>query len=259
MRTCLAACAIALTFQGCAVRAASLCPEHFAAGQTPALVNLRLAAGARTVCFDAFAVLHSAATRTPLYAAERLDAAGIRAARRTPRNGEFHAEPALPPHERAELADYALSGLDRGHMAPSGDMPDAASQQQSFSLANMVPQEPRLNRGLWERIESAVRDLAVRRGELYVVTGPVFAGRRLATVGDVLVPTHVFKAVLDPRRRSAGAYVATNNDAPTWRVVSMARLAELTGIDVFPKLGWRARTFVMRLPAPDGRPTRRMP
>lgn len=257
-RTCLVV-AFAFLLQPFVVQAApSLCPEHFAEGKAPDLLNPRLAAGARARCFEAFAVLHSAATRTPLYAAEHLTAARIRAARRTPRTGEFHAEPALPPSERADLADYARSGFDRGHMAPSGDMPDTDSQQESFSLANMVPQDPTLNRGLWERIESAVRTLAVRRGELYVVTGPVFQGERLATVGNVIVPTHVFKAVLDPRRGVAGAYVAVNDGEALWQPASMAQLAELTGIEVFPGLTRRARAGIMPLPKPggDGAPSR---
>lgn len=250
-RTCLAL-ALALLLQPWAAQATpTLCPEHFAAGQPPGLLNPRLEADARALCYHAFAVLHSAATRTPLYAAERLTTARIHAARRTPRDSEFHAEPALPPHERADLADYARSDFDRGHMAPSGDMPDAHSQQESFSLANMVPQDPGLNRGLWERIESAVRDLAVRRGEIFVVTGPIFQGERLATVGDVVVPTHVFKAVLDPRRGAAGAYVAPNTGEAVWQAVSVAQLAGLTGIDVFPGLTRRARAGIMRLPVPD--------
>ena len=79
--------------------------------------------------------------------------------------------------------NYRRSGYDRGHMTPSGDMPDEHAQQQTFSLANMVPQTAALNRGVWEGIESAVRDLAVRQGELYVVTGPVFAGQELKSIG----------------------------------------------------------------------------
>lgn len=238
----------ALLLHGAAAHAA--CPEHFSDGRPPAVVNPRLNAGARALCFDAFAVLHSAATRTPLYAAEHLTADRIEAARGIPRTGDFHAEPALPPNERADLADYARSGFDRGHMAPSGDMPDTAAQQESFTLANMVPQAPNLNRGVWEGIESAVRTLAVRRGELYVVTGPIFQGDQLATVGRVVVPTHVFKAVLDPGRRSAAAYLAANADDAEWRPISITTLAALSGLDVFPGLSPRARSVMMRLPSP---------
>ena len=79
--------------------------------------------------------------------AERLTRASVEAARRTPRENRFHPDTRLPPGNRAELADYARSGLDRGHMAPPGDTPTDAAQEQSFTLANMIPQAPALNRG----------------------------------------------------------------------------------------------------------------
>ena len=230
--------------------ASSNCPEHFAGGQAPDLLNPRLAQGSRPLCFRAFAVLHSAATRTPLYSAEHLTDARVASARGLPRDSEFHAEPALPDRERAELPDYARSGFDRGHMAPSGDMPDAESQQESFSLANMVPQAPKLNRGIWEGIESAVRKLAEREGDIYIVTGPIYQGTNLQQVGNVLVPTHVFKAVLNPQRQLAAAYVAKNVDSSPWAAVSMRQLADLTGMDVFPLLPDRAKASVLRLPTP---------
>ena len=243
--------AAALLFPAWGAHAAqTACPEHFAAGQAPDLVNPRLAPGARPLCFQAFAVLHSGLTRTPLYSAEHLTADRIDAARATPRSGDFHPDPDLPPGERAELSDYARSGFDRGHMAPAGDMPDADAQQESFTLANMVPQAPKLNRGVWEGIESAVRTMAQRRGELYVVTGPIFKGSELATVGHVVVPTYVFKAVLDPRSRSAAAYVAENTEAAAWTSISIAQLTRLTGINVFPALPPGAHTATLRLPEP---------
>ena len=241
----------ALSLPGCAAHAATTaCPEHFAGGQAPDLVNPRLAPGTRALCYQAFAVLHSALTRTALYSAEHLTADRIEAARATPRTGDFHPDPALPPNERAELADYARSGFDRGHLAPSGDMPDPDAQQESFTLANMVPQAPKLNRGVWEGIESAVRTLAQRRGELYVVTGPIFKGGELATVGRVVVPTYVFKAVLDPRSRSAAAYVAENTEEAAWTAISIAQLTRLIGINVFPALPPGGRTATLRLPEP---------
>jgi endonuclease G len=69
-------------------------------------------------------------------------------------------------------------------MTPSADMPDGDAQQQSFSLASMVPQSPQLNRGVWAGIEMAVRNLAAREGELYVVTGPAFHGAQLRSIGS---------------------------------------------------------------------------
>lgn len=123
------------------------CPQFFPDGTPPALANPRLAQGAMLLCNDGFAVSASSVTRGALWSAERLTRASVEAAHRIPRENRFHPDARLLPEGRAELADYARSGFDRGHMAPSGDMPDAQSQQQSFSLANMVPQAPDLNRG----------------------------------------------------------------------------------------------------------------
>lgn len=213
-------------------------------------MNPKLAARTQAICFRSFAVLHSALTRTPLYSAERLTRAALELSREVPRQGEFHPEPLLPPEDRAELADYLRSGFDRGHMAPSGDMPDLDAQQDSFSLANMVPQVGRLNRGLWEGIESATRTYARRRGTLFVVTGPAFRGGSVESTGRVLVPTHVWKAVLDPARGTAAAYVAPNDESGDWQVMSMAELAAFTGIEVFPGIAPGARSRAMRLPSP---------
>ena len=190
-------------------------------------------------------------TRTPLWAAEHLTPDRLRAAAALPRKNSFHAEAALPAGERAELADYAGSGYDRGHMAPDGDMPDAQAEGESFSLANVVPQNAHLNRGLWARIEEAVRGLAGRDGEIYVVTGPMFRGESLKALnGRVLVPTAVYKAVYDPKLGQAGAYLAENADDAGLREVSIAALREESGIDPFPGLLEAAKAQAMDLPDP---------
>src|SRR5260221_12908093 len=93
------------------------------------------------------------------------------------RQGQFPPDDRLHFSDQAQLADYRRSGYDRGHMTPSGDMPSDSAQQQSFSLANVVPQTPALNRGMWSAIEMAMRNLVARRGELYLVTGPAFVGK----------------------------------------------------------------------------------
>lgn len=230
------------------------CPEDFAGGQPPTLLNPRLDAGTRLLCFQAFALLHSAVTRTALWSAEHLTAERVEAARPLPREGEFHAESRLPLGERADLSDYVRSGFDRGHLSPSGDMPTPESQQESFSLANMVPQAPQLNRDLWAAIEEAVRKLAKQEGSLYVVTGPVFQGAQLQQLhGRVLVPSAVYKAVYDPVRGQAAAYACQNRDDATCAVVSISQLAQLTGINVFPGVAIASAPLVLPTPELRGR------
>ena len=119
---------------------ATACPEDFVGGRPPAIVNPKIAASTYPLCFSGFATLFSGVTRTPVYSAEHLTAARIEAARGMVRVDTFHPESRLPVEVRSELSDYRRSGYDRGHMAPNGDMGDAASQGDSFSLANMVPQ-----------------------------------------------------------------------------------------------------------------------
>ncbi|WP_431858676.1 DNA/RNA non-specific endonuclease [Azospirillum sp.] len=240
-----------LAVPSAASAAPTACPEHFLEAQAPDLVNAKLAPKTRELCYSGYAALHSGITRTSLWTAERLTRERLTAAKGLERNNTFHADPNLPQDERAELADYRGSGFDRGHLAPSGDMPDPQAQDESFSLANMVPQNADNNRNLWEGIESSVRNLARRNGELYVVTGPFYQGSSIQRIrGRVLVPTHLFKAVYDVRQRKAAAYLVENAPGNSYQRISIADLEELTGIAVFPGLPETQRDAMLDLPEP---------
>jgi endonuclease G len=237
------------------------CAAVFAGGRPPVLLNQRLAARTHALCFGAYAVLASGVSRGPLWFAEHLSPASVEAARGMTRVDAFHAEEALPEADRADPEDYVRSGFDRGHMSPSGDMPDEESQHASFSMANIVPQAPDLNRGLWSRIEGAVRNLADGQGgaggDIYVVTGPVFRGSNLRSLpAGELVPSAVFKAVLEPGL-GAAAYVCANRDPSRCRVVSIAQLSARIGLDPFPSLAADARMTAIALPAPGRNRSRR--
>ena len=227
------------------------CPGLFAGDRLPVLTNPKLAVRTRLLCFEAFAVLHSGASRTPLYAAEHLTRASIVAARAVARDDAFHEEDRLPPGDRSQLEDYVHSGFDRGHLAPAGDMPSPQAQAESFSLANVVPQNRAFNRGLWSGIEESVRRLAGERGALYVVTGAAFNGGSVDAIKSrVLVPTQLYKALYDPARGEAGAYLAPNRGGGAWRAVSLDELRGATGIDVFPGLSADLKARAMDLPEP---------
>lgn len=228
--------------------AAEACADHYLDGQAPQIQNPKLARATEALCFKVFSVMHSGVTRTPLWSAEHLEAGEVEAARELTRENSFHAEPRLPSEQRAELADYARSGFDRGHMAPNGDMPDRASQRDSFSLANIVPQDGENNRHLWAGIEGVVRKMASREGELYVVTGPAFLGSDLRKVGKVLVPTHLYKLVYSPRQKAGAAWFVENKADAKVNVIPIPELERIIGINLLPALDDADKQRMLKLP-----------
>ena len=234
----------------------SSCPQHYALATPPAVTRDSLRPLTRELCYDAFAVLHSGVSRTPLYAAEHLTRAHLASAATLERVDSFHAEDALPVAERAELTDYTRSGYDRGHLAPNADMPTPAAQAQSFSLANMVPQVHANNAGIWSGMEQVARRLATGDGEVYVISGPAFLGSEIKQVGRVLVPSHLWKVIYRPATQQAGAYVIRNDDSAIYQVVSITALAQTVGVDVLPGLPVVVRETAMELPQPTSGSTR---
>lgn len=239
-----------LAVSGPVLAAATACPQHFAQGQPPTVVQPKLNTRTQEVCFISYAVLHSGVSRTPLYSAEHLKRDNLVLAKKLSRKDSFHAETALPASDRSELDDYQRSGYDRGHMAPNADMPNRESQRESFSLANMVPQIHANNAGVWAGIESSARQLATEEGDLYVVSGPAFIGNNLKKVGNVLVPTHLWKAVYSPKQQRAGAYLITNDEAKDYSAINLVDLEKMVGLNVFPALSLQVREAGMTLPKP---------
>ncbi|WP_414476449.1 DNA/RNA non-specific endonuclease [Microvirga sp. M2] len=256
----LFAFAIGLVLATCSLApqaSAQSCPQHFFSGTAPKLLNPKLEPKTRQICYSEFALLHSGLTRTPLWVAEHLTPERVAGARDLNRVDKFHPDANLPANERAELSDYVRSGYDRGHMAPAGDMATPEGMAESFSLANMVPQDRDNNRFLWESIERAVRQYSERQ-EIYVVTGPIFQGENLQSLkGRVLVPTHLAKAVYDPRRNAGAAYLVPNQPGNDYKIVSLAELQQLTGIDAFPQVAASVKQTAMELPTPQLRRSRR--
>ena len=242
---------LAFFFMGAAGAAnGTACPQHYVAGMAPVITNPKVAAKTTELCYEAFGVEHSGVTHTPLWSAEHLFRGNIESAQALSRQNAFHAENKIPGSERAELADYTRSGFDRGHMAPNGDMPTRSAQYESFTLANMVPQDPNNNRYIWEGIESAVRRLARSDGEVYVISGPAFLNADLQQIGKVLVPTHLFKVVYRPHLRQAAAYFLKNEATKEYAVISVAQLERTVGIDLLPAVPRQIKEVAAELPVP---------
>ncbi|WP_324625400.1 DNA/RNA non-specific endonuclease [Acinetobacter sp. MD2(2019)] len=226
----------------------SRCLGQFYQETPPFLTKDSLTKKSYPLCFNGFNVMYSGVSKTPLWSAEHLTPE--RFSQRIKREDSFHEETQIPAEYRARLADYRASGYDRGHMSPNADMSDTASQSDSFSLANMVPQAPKNNQEVWRKLEEATRTMVKKnKQDVYVVTGPIFSGQRLKTIGNgVLVPSAVFKAVYYPKTGVIGAYYAPNNNSQQVYVVSVCEIEDLTGINVFPSLNEQTKRKTYHLP-----------
>ncbi len=248
-RSLLLAAAIALT--PLVAHASPSCPQFGVEGELPAVIHQQFPGRTTLLCNGTYAALDADATRGPLWSAEHLTRDDVRAAERLKRHGRFHEDLRLPIEARSELEDYRRSGFDRGHMTPSGDAPTDGTQAETFALSNVVPQTNALNSGAWSHIEQTVRSLALRDGDVYVVTGPAYYSSVIATIGPdhVKVPSSTWKAVYDPKRGGAMVYVCRNEvRSPHCSEVTVETLVRVTGVDPFPALPSEVKAQLLNAP-----------
>ena len=203
------------------------------------------------VCHTEYVLFASGVTKGPLYSAEHLTAVQIAGADSISRDGSWHQETGIPAADRSQSSDYTNSGYDRGHMSPAGDPSTVPSEDETFSMANVVPQLHVLNAGEWEKIENYVRNLTTQLGEVYVVTGPAFGTDTIPTIGknQVAVPAYTWKAVYEPGV-GAAAFLCTNEENYTCAVISVADVKTMSGVDPFPALSSAMKSNPINLTLP---------
>lgn len=120
------------------------------------------------------------------------------------RKNDFHPEPGLPDgFKRIRPGDYDRTGFDRGHMCNSEDRTKTQEDNTAtFSMANMQPQRPDLNRQLWLRLEAYSRTLVGQGSELYIVAGCYGGRRQIGRANKVTVPDRCWKVVVVLRQGS---------------------------------------------------------
>ena len=160
------------------------------------------------------------------------------------RSTKFWADPKLPKENRVDYYEYKESDYSRGHMCPAGDNKwSEEAMYECFYMSNMCPQDPELNGGPWGDLEKACRRWARSEGEIFIVCGPIYKGKKHETIGinhKISVPEGFYKAVmsLQPGKEKAIAFIFSNdskNRSYRKAVVSVDEVEKKTGIDFFPK------------------------
>lgn len=187
-----------------------------------------------------FTISFNKDNHTPNYVAWEL--LGSEVAYEVERSNKFWQDSELegcPSHR-----DYSYSGYDRGHMCPAADQKwSVEAMNDCFVMANMCPQDHKLNAGAWNTLENKERQWAQRDSAIMIIAGPVYEPTDTARIGDigVRVPSAFFKALLAPyvENPRAIAFVYPNMASPGNMqdyAMSIDQLEELLGYDFFPAL-----------------------
>lgn len=212
------------------------CPEHTALGAPIS----KLVEDTQYICHTNYAIHYRFDTKTAEYVVEHLDDADINGPAK--RKDDFRPDDQIPAEHSATLEDYSGEPYDRGHLVPGADnKADQEIMSESFFLSNMVPQVPNNNRGIWRMLELKVRNWALEKRDLYVVSGTIYEeGYKTIGDGKVGVPTYLWKVVYDKTTNTTVAYLMPNtelpvNDLPKY-VTTVDQVEELTGLNIFPQL-----------------------
>ena len=202
--------------------AGSTCPGKFLNDNPPPVKY------DQEICFTQFSVLYSDSLKDPVVSAQHLTAEDVKGSLQLKRKDAFHSEPKVPKQFESTQKDYAKSGYDMGHMTAAGDAGTAQEQLETFSLANMTPQLPDLNRKARRLMEEAVRKQVLAEGDAWVVTGMIPGDK---TIGNgVNVPSVIWKAV---KAKSGEAVYVGDNTTGTVTKMTSAEFALKYGIKPF--------------------------
>ncbi len=82
----------------------------------------------------------------------------------------FYVEKSIEKRYRVSATDYTNSNYDKGHLAPDAAFDwSEESLKAVYTLANIIPQAPQVNRNMWSQVEKYARDRAVELGEIEVI------------------------------------------------------------------------------------------
>jgi endonuclease G, mitochondrial len=88
--------------------------------------------------------------------------------------------------------DYEGSKYDKGHLANAEDFAsDCTKEELTFRYYNCLPQTTNLNRGIWKKIETKVREWS-QKERLYIICGGFFSNKK---IGEASVPSYCWKVV----------------------------------------------------------------
>lgn len=150
------------------------------------------------VCYSSFVVEYSDSLKIPLSVVWNLSSSDIGKVKRSA-SMKFYTD-TIEGRPTASPSDYTHSGYDRGHMCPAADRSGSRIlMAETFTMANICPQTPALNRKSWKYLEDSCRVWARQGKKLKIEAVPVFWHAPVLRIGRsrVAVPHGFVKTIRD--------------------------------------------------------------
>ncbi|KAF8819892.1 Dna/Rna non-specific endonuclease [Cardiosporidium cionae] len=146
---------------------ASAILQHFPSLHLPSFENLRLRKSYLASINYRYRIPNWVAEKL---AYEQLQGEGLR------ENSHFRSDPSVPQLWRATQCDYHSSGFHRGHLAAAASHRNtqAALDDTFYLSSNIIPQDSRINCGLWRKLEILSRGLTQLYTTVYCISGPLW-------------------------------------------------------------------------------------
>lgn len=109
----------------------------------------------------------------------------------------FYSESLIPKRYGSKYADFSHSGFDRGHLMSDASADyDEKALRKTYSMVNIVPMAPLVNRKTWVKVEELERLVATKLKSVKVLNGVEYGDnpQRIGT-NKISVPTAFWKMI----------------------------------------------------------------
>ena len=129
------------------------------------------------------------------------------------KRSKFYSEKNLPNKYRSHNKDYTHSGYDRGHLANDASFDyDAKVVVKTYTMANIIPQAPNVNRRTWIKAEKLERSVAVGLGSVNVLNGVVYnSNPKRIGKNKIAVPDAFWKMIYNDKEKYKKCFYYKND------------------------------------------------
>jgi len=114
----------------------------------------------------------------------------------------FYSEKNLKKKYRSHTRDYTHSGYDRGHLANDASFDyDKKIVRKTYTMANIIPQAPQVNRKTWIKAEKLERSVASSLGSVNVLNGVIYnLNPQRIGKNHIAVPSAFWKMIYNDKK-----------------------------------------------------------